>query len=152
MKKMWHSVLSTVSAGSRATDIRNWKIARLWRVFATITLRKALRLLRDQSRLKRGGGEVRGDSAVMGLAATGDSAAGWDRIESADPSPDLAVIVNEECTRLLGLLDEAELQQIALEDGWRHQSRNRDEVRSVLATVERRLAHIRQIWSSDDPR
>ena len=80
----------------------------LWQLLMTITSRKACHLLRDQHRLKRGGG-VEADPRRAGEAIpTVEEVAG------DEPTPDLAAQVAEEYRRLLGLLGSKELETVAL--------------------------------------
>src|SRR4051794_3534846 len=64
----------------------------LWRVLVVITARKAGRLVRDQRRQKRGGGEV-----PLPLGEEADA----DEILSQEPTPEFAAQAAEECGRLL---------------------------------------------------
>src|SRR5262249_17023456 len=58
----------------------------LWRLLATITVRKALGTIRHQTRQKRGGGQVLGESALI---AGGDGDAdGAAEILSREPTPE----------------------------------------------------------------
>ena len=58
----FHSFCDRVSRGQfPALDDRN----DLWRLLSTITARKAVSTIRHQTRQKRGGGQVLGESAVM---------------------------------------------------------------------------------------
>ncbi len=111
----------------------------LWRLLVTLTERKAFNLIRDENRQKRGGGAVR-----QGDDSTGN---GLDQLAGREPTPEFAAQVAEECQRLLGLLDDAELQSIAV---WKMEGSTAAEIAArlgcALSTVERRLRLIRQIW------
>lgn len=110
----------------------------LWRILVTLTVRKAQHQVRDEGRLKRGGGLVAGESAL-----TGD-------VACPEPTPDFAAEVAEECERLLLQLPDEELRQIAL---WKMEGDTNLEVAAKLgcapATVERRLALIRRLWERE---
>src|SRR5262245_11093468 len=80
----------------------------LWAVLLTLVRRTGLGQLRDQSRQKRGGGVVGGDSALV----TAEGRA----IEPPDdgPTPEEAAAWHEELERLLSALDDDELRRVAL--------------------------------------
>src|ERR1700730_11520142 len=84
----------------------------LWALLVVIAARKAYSLMRYQRRDKRGGGLVRGESA---LAGDGSSAAGagMGQVTGAEPTPAFAAQVSEECRRLLGCLASPDLEAIA---------------------------------------
>jgi DNA-directed RNA polymerase specialized sigma24 family protein len=121
----------------------------LWRLLVTMTERKAYNLVRDERRLKRGGGAVVSAGA---LVASGESGAGGlDHLAGREPTPEFAAQVAEEYQRLLGRLGDAELQSIAV---WKMEGETSEEIAGrlgcALSTVERRLRLIRQIWESDE--
>jgi DNA-directed RNA polymerase specialized sigma24 family protein len=119
----------------------------LWRVLAVITARKASRLIRDEGRLKRGGPARPGDGA-----GEGDSAALLDQVFSREPSPELAAQMTEECERLLGLLRDDPLRQIAL---WRMEGHTVEEIAAKAGcaprSVKRKLQSIRILWENEEP-
>lgn len=108
----------------------------LWRLLVKITLRKAAHLVRDEARLKRGGGAV----ALPVL----------EEVLSREPSPEDAVAAMEEYERLLGLLGEAELKQVAL---WRMEGQSVEQIAAALKyaprSIKRKLRLIREIWEKD---
>jgi DNA-directed RNA polymerase specialized sigma24 family protein len=118
----------------------------LWRLLAVITARKALHLLRDEGRQKRGGGAV--------VRAEGDEPADapplLEQILSREPSPDLAAEVAEECQRLLRLLNDRDLEQIAC---WRMEGLTVDEIAEKLGysprSIKRKLQLIRELWERE---
>jgi hypothetical protein len=61
----------------------------LWPLLVTITLRKARKLARREKRRKRGGGRVRGESALI-AGGEQESGAAWDEILTQSPSPAFA--------------------------------------------------------------
>jgi DNA-directed RNA polymerase specialized sigma24 family protein len=111
-----------------------------------ITARKAYDLTEREGRHKRGGGEVRGDSAV-GNAGAGQ---GWEAIAGNEPTPELAAQAVEEYQRLLGQLGDDELRAIAV---WKMEGYTNQEIADrlgcALPTVERRLRLIRKTWSAE---
>lgn len=121
--------------------------AGLFRLLFRMTARKVVDRRRQQSAAKAGGGQLRGESAF----GTNDSLSpGLDQVAGADLMPDIAVALDEECERLLDLLDDAELRAIALLRLEGHANAEIATLRGCsLATVERRLKMIRARWSSD---
>ena len=118
----------------------------LWRLLVTITVRKALDQMRRQRRLKRGGGQVLGEAALVGAEAD-SRGGGMDRLAGNEPTPELVAILEEECRlRLAGLRDET-LRRIAR---LRMEGHTRKEIAERLGcnrrTVERKLDLIRQAW------
>ncbi|MHC4879377.1 MAG: ECF-type sigma factor [Planctomycetota bacterium] len=122
----------------------------LWRLLMVITTRKATAVVEHDNRKKRGGGNVRGDSAVLlsGLATSDPHMeGGFDKLPSEKPTPDLAALMADETHRLISSLPDTTAQQIALlkMEGFTH-----EEIASKLAcnvrTVERRLKQIRELW------
>jgi DNA-directed RNA polymerase specialized sigma24 family protein len=121
----------------------------LWRLLVTITLRKAHDLRRDAHCQKRGGGEVLGESELPG-AADSEAEAALEQVVGREPDPGLAAQVAEECRRLLGRLEDAALQSLALlkmEGYTNHELAAR--LGWGLRTVERKLRLIRQIWEQE---
>jgi DNA-directed RNA polymerase specialized sigma24 family protein len=121
----------------------------LWRLLVTLTERKAYNMVRDERRQKRGGGVVLGEA---GLFRPDDSSPqGLEQFAGREPTPDFAAEVAEECRVLLGRLDNAELQAIAV---WKMEGDTAPEIADrlgcALSTVERRLRLIRQIWESEE--
>jgi DNA-directed RNA polymerase specialized sigma24 family protein len=86
--------------------------ADLWRLLVVITARKALDLLARQRRLKRGGSKLRGESAVLDSAEPGNG--GIEQVVGNYPTPETEVEAAEECRRLLDLLGDDELRDIAV--------------------------------------
>lgn len=113
----------------------------LWAVLLTLTERTASTQLRHELRQKRGGGDVRGDSALRPLRGSDVEP------ETQDPSPEDAAVLHDELARLLELLDDDQLRQIALGkmEGYTNQ-----EIAAQLGcsgvTIERRLRLIRETW------
>jgi len=120
----------------------------LWHLLVKITERKAINQLRDQGRRKRGGGRVRGESALKGRGAS-DEEAGLNQVVGAEPNPEFAAMMAEALDQLLSVLA-PDLRTIAL---LKLEGYTNDEIaaridRSV-PTVERRLRLIRQTWKEE---
>jgi RNA polymerase sigma factor (sigma-70 family) len=117
----------------------------LWALLVVLTARKAADLLRHQHREKRGGGLVRGDSALQ--PAGGDSGpGGLDELPGDDPTPLEAALLAEEVESLLARLRDPGLRQVAV---WKLEGYTNAEIAARLGcsepTVERRLAIIRRL-------
>jgi DNA-directed RNA polymerase specialized sigma24 family protein len=119
----------------------------LWRVLATITARKAIDSIRHQTRLRRGGGAVLGESAVIAEDQDGMAA-----LLSEEPTPDDAVRFTEDYERLLAKLGDDTLRRIALRKLEGHTS---EEIAIQLGiskrTIDRKLNLIREIWCQEVP-
>jgi DNA-directed RNA polymerase specialized sigma24 family protein len=113
----------------------------LWQLLVLLTARKVYRLIRQEGRLKRGGG------AVRHLSALADEEAGVAEVVGREPTPEFAAEVAEECRWRLEALDEG-LRTVALA---RMEGHSNAEIAAQLGvverTVERRLGLIRKLWA-----
>ena len=120
----------------------------LWRLLVKVTERKVVNMIRDEHRLKRGGGAVQGESAFRG--PDGAPGPGPDLHAGHEPTPEFAAQVAEECRRLLEQLPDAEMQSIAI---GKMEGETVLEIAERLgcavSTVERRLRLIRRIWEQE---
>src|SRR5262245_25766890 len=118
----------------------------LWRLLVVITARKALKAIRNERRQKRGGGAVLDEAALQETPED----AGLEQVLGREPSPEFAAQAAEECRRLLDLLDDGELQNVAL---WKMEGCTNAEVAARLGcaprSVERMLRLIRTIWAKE---
>ena len=119
----------------------------LWALLVLITVRKAAELVHYNRRDRRGGGRVRGDSALAGRE--GDAGAdGLAQVEAGDPTPEVAAQLAEELQGLLDRLGSDELRAIAV---WKLEGYTNAEVAARLGcaavSIERRLRLIRKILS-----
>jgi DNA-directed RNA polymerase specialized sigma24 family protein len=116
----------------------------LWRLLVVITERKALTQVRDQRRLKRGGGKVLDEAALAGPA--GD-AAGLAGVAGGEPTPAFTALVAEQCGLLLERLGDERLRELALA---KMEGYTNEEIAArfdmALRTVERKLGLIRRVW------
>ena len=120
----------------------------LWRLLYQKLVRKAVDLARHERREIRGGGRVRGESAVDGpTSASGDQ--GLAQVPDDALSPEFAAMMVEQCRRLLEQL-EPELQSLALArmEGYSNKEIAQRIGRSVR-TVERQLQLIRRKWAEE---
>lgn len=118
----------------------------LWGLLITLTGRKVHAHLRHQTRQKRGGGSVRGESVF--IDPKGNSRGGIGGVTGDHGSPDLHAELAEACDGLLDQLPDDQLRQIAVMrmDGFLV-----DEIATKLElskrAVERRLQLIRKTWT-----
>jgi DNA-directed RNA polymerase specialized sigma24 family protein len=140
-----HSFCQRVSQGQfpRLADRND-----LWRLLVTITARKAFASIRHQTRQKRGGGNVVGESAIMDSDKA--AAIGMAQFLSEEPSPALAAQFTEDYERLLAALPSQSLKSIALK---RLEGSSVEEIAEELEisnrTVERKLRLIRSTWEQE---
>jgi RNA polymerase sigma factor (sigma-70 family) len=104
----------------------------LWRLLATRTISRAIDLIR-----RHRPNEVAGEQDVGQLL-------------NREPSAEEAAEMADECRRLLNLLDEPQLRQIAL---WKVEGYTNAEIAArmdcVPRTVERKLSRIRLLWKHE---
>jgi DNA-directed RNA polymerase specialized sigma24 family protein len=122
----------------------------LWKLLVTITARHAAEWRQRETRDKRGGGDVRGHSALTppeGSSAGGDA---FDRVAGKALDPGFEAAVAESCRRLLDLLGDEQLRRIAV---WKMEGHTNQEIADrlgcVVETVERRLRLIRSLWQRE---
>lgn len=125
----------------------------LWKLLVTITIRKIHAQYVSSRRLKRGGGQVRGES-VFEYAPTGDEpgrAAGIGNILGKEPTPELAVTVVETTQTLLDSLDDDTARRIAVLKLEGYNNREiAEELGCARRTVERKLERIRERWAESE--
>jgi DNA-directed RNA polymerase specialized sigma24 family protein len=119
----------------------------MWGLLITLTARKVHAHLRHQTRQKRGGGNVRGESVFLDQSGV-QQAGGLGGVSGNTDAADVHAELAEACDALLQQLPDEQLRQIAVMrmDGYLV-----DEIAAGLAlskrAVERRLQLIRRIWS-----
>jgi DNA-directed RNA polymerase specialized sigma24 family protein len=121
----------------------------LWSLLLVITARKAGAQLRQERRHKRGGGAVRGESALVAPAGTSNGR-GLEQLAAPQPTPDLAAQLAEEYARHLQALGDDTLRAIAL---LKLEGYTNDEIAARLdcvpRTIERKLHVIRLVWEKE---
>jgi DNA-directed RNA polymerase specialized sigma24 family protein len=120
----------------------------LWRLLIRLTAQKAVDRRRYDNRVKRGGGRVRGESALVHNSDS-QSVDGLAQIVGETPTPEFAAMVAEQCSRLLNCLND-QLRPVALakmEDCTNQEIATK--LSCSLSTVERSLRLIRKIWQSE---
>jgi DNA-directed RNA polymerase specialized sigma24 family protein len=119
----------------------------LWHILVTLTARKALQLVRNEQRLKRGGGAVLDEAALDARPGVSGDESGMAQIIGHEPTPEFAAQVAEEYQRLLARLSDVVLRRIAV---WKMEAFSNKEIAAKLGcvprTVERKLALIRTLW------
>lgn len=132
-KSFWHAV-----ARGHFPDLANRR--ELWAVLVTLLDRKIVDRLRARGTLKRGG------------AATRDADADLTNQPDDTPDPLAAAIAEDEFRRLLGLLDDDELRQIAV---WKLEGYSHDEIAVKIDRVPRTVVNkvnlIRKAWERELP-
>ena len=83
-------------------------------LLATITVRKALDMIRHQTRQKRGGGNVLGESALLVGGDDADPGEGLGEVLGREPTPEEAVQFADDCRRFLDRLQDPALRSIAV--------------------------------------
>lgn len=120
----------------------------LWQVLMMLTARKAGDQRREQTRLKRGGGAVLGESALISPDLE-QGHGGLDGLAGGEPTPEFAAQVAEEYRHLLAQLDDDILRSIAVA---RMEGYSVEDLAGRLEvnprTIERKLRLIREIWSA----
>jgi RNA polymerase sigma factor (sigma-70 family) len=121
----------------------------LWRLLVVITARKALDQLAHEHTKRQGSGTVQGESWISSQGPNWDDAA-IAQVVGDEPTPAFAAQVAEQYERLLDLLGEKSLRQVAV---WKMEGFTSDEIAAKLdcsrRTVARKLDMIRIIWSQE---
>jgi DNA-directed RNA polymerase specialized sigma24 family protein len=115
----------------------------LWQLLFVLTVRKAINLVHFQERESRGGGRVQSLDDLEGLGA--------EEVVGAEPTPELAAQMTEECQNLLDQLGDPTLRAVAI---WKMEGYTNREIAGKLdcveQTIERKLRSIRRIWSDEE--
>jgi len=134
------------AAEGRFADVKNRD--ELWWLLLAITKQKVVSYIRRETAQKRGGGQVRYESG--GAGDSSEPAFQLDLLVSDEPTPELLVTMEDENQRLLGLLRDDRLQQIAI---WRLEGYTVAEIAERLSiserSVERKLQLIRRTWARE---
>jgi DNA-directed RNA polymerase specialized sigma24 family protein len=141
-KSLWHGAVR--GQFSELTDRDD-----LWNLLLTITRQKTVDEFRRNKALKRGGGNVRGDS-VFANATEPDGTAGFDHFMGEEPTPELVALMNERLMQLLRVLRDDSLRNVAV---WRMDGYTNAEIAAEIGlgerSVERKLRLIREKWSAE---
>jgi DNA-directed RNA polymerase specialized sigma24 family protein len=124
----------------------------LWTVLMLITNRKACELIEHQQRMKRDWRKTLPDQ-VGTKGALHSEEPFVVQLIGKEPDPAFAVEMADCCRQLLSTLKDEQLRAIAL---WKLEGYTNEEIavkiNCALATVERRLSLIRELWWEKRPR
>lgn len=121
----------------------------LWCLLVTMTARKAASRGRRHLAQKRGKGEVRGESIVMGGGQESMADVGFDRFLHAAPAPDDLLILQEtfeDLVRQVG--DPALVKVIELKFEGFTNAEIGEKMQLTERSIERKLQRIRKEWES----
>jgi RNA polymerase sigma factor (sigma-70 family) len=125
--RSFHSVYQRLRDPARPLDLAGRDD--LWRLLAARTVSRAIDLIR-----RHRPEEVPGDNHL-------------EQLLTREPTPEEVAATADECRRLLDLLEEPELRQVAL---WKVEGYTNDEIAARLdcvpRTVERKVRRIRLLW------
>ena len=117
----------------------------LWKLLVTIADRKAADQVKHEMRLKRGGGNVKGESAFTNPESS--DLGGIQQISGHSPTPEFAAVMVEQFELLIAKLEDHSLQQIAM---LKLEGHTNDEIaqriNKTTRSVERKLNRIRLEW------
>ena len=120
----------------------------LWRLLATLTVRKAALMVRHQTRgKKRGGGRLVGESGLRQRDPAATGACGLVEILSKEPGPDDAARFADVFENLMNKLEDSTLKTIAIRklEGYTVQEIS-SELDISTRTIDRKLKLIRALW------
>ncbi len=144
------SVFRSICRGAAAGRFADLKSRdELWWLLLAITKQKAVNHIRRERAKKRGAGRVQAESQ-MSAAAEGSGMFRLDDLAGQQPTPEFIVALDEQCNRLLNLLPDEQLRQIAI---FRVEGYTVAEIAGKLKistrAVERKLQLIRTEWSDE---
>ena len=121
----------------------------LWRLLVVITERKAFDLTQRERRKKRGGGKL---VRMSDATERERNQRGVEGFACPEPTPEFAAMMADECRRLLGLLRDDSLREVAR---LRMENYTNEEVAGRLGcslrSVARKLELIRRTWLAEGP-
>jgi len=145
-QSVFHCICRGAEAG-RFASVRNRDD--LWWMLLSITRQKVADFVRRETAKKRGAGRVQTEAALRGAA---DSAAAFelDNLIGEEPDPQFLAILVEENERLLGLLRDDRLRNIAIAriEGYTV-TEIAEELKVSNRSVERKLSLIRKTWAKE---
>lgn len=120
----------------------------LWKLLAVITARKVSAQRRRDHTIKRGSGQVRGESVFLAPGQTVN--AGLEQALGSEPSPEMAMMAAETIGELMRRLPEENLRQIALLKFEGHSNREiAEKLDCVERTISRKIERIRAVWQCE---
>lgn len=122
---------------------------KLWWLLLAITRQKAVSRIRSETAQMRGRGQVVGETELRN-PSNGRSDFQLDELVGTEPTPDFLAMLHEEQERLLGLLRNAQLREIATRriEGYTV-SEIADRLGIAVRSVERKLNLIRSQWAKE---
>jgi RNA polymerase sigma factor (sigma-70 family) len=143
---VFHSLCRGAAAG-RLQNVQNRDD--LWWLLLAITKQKVVDHVRRETAQKRGSGRIQSES---GLNGNPDDSHGFalDRLVGDEPTPEFVLMIEEQHERLLGLLRDDRLRQIAVFriEGFTVPEIAED-LRVSTRSIERKLQLIRGVWSKE---
>jgi RNA polymerase sigma factor (sigma-70 family) len=122
----------------------------LWKLLVVITARKVADQVNRERRVKRGGDKVLVEVDLAETPGSSEGSSALEQIISREPTPEFAAQVAEEYERLLNMLDDDQLREIAI---LRMEGYTMEEIAAkvgcVARTVRRRLGVIRKRWENE---
>lgn len=122
----------------------------LWWLLLALTRRKVVDFIRRENAQKRGAGRVHSEQTDAGQSGEGLGGIALDQMMGDDPTPDFLVMMEEQHRRLLSLLRDDRLREIAEA---RIEGYSVLEIASELSvstrSVERKLRLIREAWTKE---
>ena len=144
-QSVFRSIWRAAAAG-RLNDIT--RSDELWLLLLAITRQKVIDYIRRESAQKRGAGRVKSEASLA--AESQEEAFTLDWLIGHEPTPEFVVILDEQSTRLLGLLRDDKLRRVAIS---RIEGYSVPEIATNLAistrSVERKLQLIRKTWAKE---
>ncbi len=123
-----------------------------WRLLVRVAHRNVIDQVHRERRQKRGGGRVNNEASLSGGDRNSAHTSLLEQVEEKRPGPDLQLMITERVTALLESLNDYELRRIALEKAAGATNQEvADSLGISLRSVERRLAEIRRLWTSEEP-
>jgi RNA polymerase sigma factor (sigma-70 family) len=121
----------------------------LWWLLIALSKQKLVNHIRRETALKRGQGRVQSEVALA-AAVDGNNGFTLDELIGSHPTPEFIVMLEEENRRLLRLLRDDDLRQIAV---YRVEGYTVAEIAAQLSistrSIERKLELIRRKWASE---
>lgn len=121
----------------------------LWWLLLAITRQKTVDHIRRETAVKRGVGHLYAESDLDHWSS-GDGTFHLDQLIGEDPTPEFVLILQEQFERLMGLLRDDTLREIALRriEGYTMKE-IADSLGTALRTVERKAKLIRDSWQKE---
>ncbi|QGQ24790.1 sigma-70 family RNA polymerase sigma factor [Gimesia benthica] len=141
------SVFNSLCRGAREGRFNQLKNRdELWRLLLAMTRQKAVDRIRHETRQKRGGGMVFGESVFGYIPGKENQTAGIEQFVSEDLTPEFIALIEEESTAAINDLGENVRPFIQLRLEGYEQTEIAEKLGVSLSTVERKLRMVRKRW------